>query len=1066
MYKLKKSLAFLMSLLIILSCTGIYVFAEENEEHIHNEQTVISDDGKCEYTYCDNALVKNFEQKQDNSYADILLTKKLYPESKHNYDNYTMQNFAFSYPGAVKLTITFSSQTKTEQDYDIIYINDINNRSVGSYSGDELAGKTITVDGSAFRIRLTTDRSKTFYGFSIDKIEATVSLNSYQYENSREDIVSYPIMPGTVHNYNNNADETYTYTDADASSLSLYFSADTQTEQNFDFITIYDYEGDVVGRYSGSELAGRSVSVEGPSATIRLTSDHSQTYYGYELNNITSVKKDSAEDVRQYPASAHPYAYNSDDTASYTYPDENVKALKVTFSNKCMTEQNYDIITVRNADGSLAGKYSGDELAGRTVIVDGNSFSVNITSDRSKQFYGYAVTEVTPVTDDAGTYPESPHPYTNRASDTYHYESKNENAKALRVKFSNDTYTEKDYDIISVYDANGKLVGNYSGHQLSCETITVPTPSFDIKFKTDHSKTYYGFSIASIIEVTDDAAPEKTVAYPESNHNYENYADQDYSYVCTDPLVKSLKLKFSAKTKTEKDYDIITITDSQGKTVGKYSGDELAGKTVSVQGSSFNINFRTDRSKSFYGFSIDDITAVYDTDDFKKEELEHNYVKVIDRDASIYRDGTVVYACTNCGDTYNEYSSSYPAIGDLIITLSDDEYIYNGNTHYPRVSVKTKHGTSLIEGSDYDVKYSGNGKNIGYYYAEITLKNEYIGKSIMQYSVMPKNISGFKVKPVLGGFSVYWDAQTNEVDGYDIEYSSYSDFRTYETINESQSYYYAQRVSNLYRNKTYYVRMHSYKRGNNGALIYSNYTPVTSVTTGDCLYINTRAAEASYNYDNVTKEIFGYSYQGRPLEAYIITPANGRYRNTIVLNFAIHGFEGESYRDGRYLVEEGNSVVEYFARNPGDLKNMRLVVIPCLNPDGVISGTNELYTGSSSFGRNTANHVDLNRDFNSFRGQESRAMRSLLQKYNPDVFCDFHGWLNTTLGTPKMCDIFSDTLGLSRKQANHYGSSSGYMIGYVHDTYGAAVALVEYRNSSISHTRTINAICKAINYYN
>lgn len=84
MYKLKKSLAFLMSLLIILSCTGIYAFAEENEEHIHNEQTVISDDGKCEYTYCDNALVKNFEQKQDNSYADILLTKKLYPESKQN----------------------------------------------------------------------------------------------------------------------------------------------------------------------------------------------------------------------------------------------------------------------------------------------------------------------------------------------------------------------------------------------------------------------------------------------------------------------------------------------------------------------------------------------------------------------------------------------------------------------------------------------------------------------------------------------------------------------------------------------------------------------------------------------------------------------------------------------------------------------------------------------------------------------------------------------------------------------------------------------------------------------
>lgn len=1068
MFRVKKIFAAVMTLIIVFSCTGTCALAQENSEHIHDIKTVMSEDNTVRYSYCDNSVVKNYEKVMDNSYSEVVLSKKLYPESSHNYANYAMENYSFAYPDAVKLRITFSSYTKTEQDYDFIYISDMNNRLVGQYSGTELAGKTIELDGSAFRLRLTTDRSKTFYGYSIDKIEATVKLNSYQYNDSREDVSYSPIMPDTVHNYNNYADETYTYTDADASSLKVYFSGYTKTEQDYDFITIYDYEGTIVGRYSGTELAGKTVQIEGPSVSIRLTSDHSKTFYGYSINNITAVRKDCVQDVRDYPSSPHPYAESSNDTVSYSYPESGINALKVTFSTKCMTEQDYDIITLRDVNDYVVGRYSGNELAGKTVLVNGNSFSVNLSSDRSKQFYGYAVTDVTPVinnTDNTHVYPETLHPYSNNEVSTYHYDSRDEKATSLKVKFSSDTYTEKDYDIISIYDSNGKLVGNYSGNELAGKTVSIGTPSFDIKFRTDHSKTFYGFSIVSIVEETDGINAIPGSAYPESDHNYENYADQDYYYTCNDPAVKSLKIKFSKDTKTEKNYDFITITDENGKKVGKYSGDELAGKMISVDGSSFRINLSTDYSSAFFGFKIDEITAVYDTDYFVKEEIEHNYVQIVNRSPSIYRDGVVINVCTNCFDSYSEYEQSYYTLSDMVVSLDRNLYTYDGNTHYPKVIVKTKHGTSLAQGVDYDVSYSGNGRDIGYYNAEVTLKNGYVGRSALQYTVRQKNISGLKVSPVLGGFLVNWTPQTGEVTGYNVEYSMYSDFRTYESINESESYYYARRVTNLYRDKTYYVRMRSYKKSASGAYVFSDYTPVQSVTTGNCLYINTRAAEASFTYSHVTKETFGYSYQGRQLEAYIITPSNGRYNKTMVLNFAMHGFEGESYRDGRYLVEEGNSVVEYFARNPGELKNVRLIVIPCLNPDGVIAGTNELYTGSNSFGRNTANHVDLNRDFNSFKGQESRAMRSLLSKYNPDVFCDFHGWLNTTLGTPKMCDIFSDTLGLSRKQPNSYGVQNGYMIGYVHNTYGAAVALVEYRNSSINHTRTVNAICKVINYY-
>ena len=1057
-----RSLVCVLLCIVLTVSTGTVAFAQE--EHSHNMQTVTDEDSTVEYTYCDSETQEYAQESLKNNDTYITLSKKLYPESKHNYQNYARENYAFEYPNAKKLYVTFSSQTYTESDYDFIYIHDMENNKIGQYSGSELAGKTVVIDGSSFRIRLSSDRSKTYYGFSIDKIDAIVNVNTYDYENAREDVSYSPIMPYTVHDYFDNTDESYTYTDVDASSLKVTFSARTRTEKDYDFITIYDYEGSEVGRYSGGELAGKTVKIEGPSFTVRLTSDRSKTYFGYAINEITSVKKDEEQDIRDYPASAHPYAPNTNETVSYSYPDEEVEALKVTFSSKCKTEEKYDVVTIIDGNGKKTGEYSGDELAGRTVLVNGNSFKINFKSDRSKQFYGYAVTQITPISDDTSVYPESLHPYSNYANESYHYDSRYEGTQSLKVKFSTDTYTEKDYDIISVYDANGELVGEYSGDELAGKTIAIDTPSFDIKFKSDRSKSYYGFSVVSIVEEGCELKASQMAAFPESKHNYEDYADQDYYYGSENPFVLGYKVKFSEKTMVENGSDFITISDDY--TEKRYTGNELAGKTVEINSPVFKINLTSDRSQSYYGFSIDEITAVYDTDYLETNELEHNYQEVINRNQSVYRDGVYTMMCTHCGDSYSEYENSYSTIKDLDISLDEYNYIYNGRTHYPKVTVKTKHGTNLVEGEDYDIRYSGNGKEIGYYNVTIELKNGYVGKSVLQYDVKPRNISGFEVKPVLAGFNIYWTAQTNEVTGYEIQYSSFEDFRVYETINESQSYYYARGLRDLYREKTYFVRMRSYKRCSDSTVIYSDFTQSQSVTTGNCLSLNTRAAQISFDYDYVTQEVFGYSYQGRRLEAYIITPKNGYYNKTYVANFAIHGFEGESSRDGRYLVEEGNSVVEYYAHNPEKLKNMRLIVIPCLNPDGVISGTNELYTGSSSFGRNTANHVDLNRDFNTFRGQESRAMRSLLAKYNPDVFCDFHGWLDTTLGTPKMCDIFSDTLGFSRKQPNHYGASSGYMIGYVRETYGAASALVEYKNSNISHTQTVNAMNKAIAYYN
>ena len=1065
---MKKFLSVLVSLVMLMSALPFSAYAEEQAEHTHSLVESKTEDGSASYTYCDaESTDKNdISVDEKNTYATVNVSRELYPESEHPYSNYAKQNYTFEYPSAVSLSVTFSDKTLTEDEYDLIYVYNSENKVIGTYSGNELAGKTITIDGSMFRLRLWTDHSKTFYGFSIDNIEAKVIVNSYDTDCDRQETKDSSMYPDTVHDYTNNTDETYHYVNARASSLELLFSNSTKTEKDYDIITIYDGCGNEVGSYSGDELAGAKVVVDGPSFSVRLKTDHSKTFYGYSFKCITAQTERDVQEDFTYPRSPHPYENNYDKTQSYTCPDENTKAMEVTFSDSCRTEEKYDVVSIYDGDSKLVGSYSGRELAGRTMIIDGNSFSVNLKSDRSKNYYGYAVTKVIPLTGDSAVCPESTHPYNNYENSEYTYTSPNKNAKALRVKFSSKCMTEEKYDVIEIYASNGEKVGSYSGSQLQNKVLTIPGNSFKIKFTTDHSKTFYGFKVISVVPISDSVYDSQTLAYPESNHPYENSANEMYRYKSPNPLCRSLKVKFSDKTFTEKDYDIITIYDGNENKIGSYSGDELAGRTLDIDGNEFRIVFSTDHSKTLYGFSIDSVQSVLSTDYYEKTENEHSYALVKDENVGLYRNGVKVYVCRNCGDTYTEEEPSYVFDGELRYALSYCNTVYDGNEHYPDLTVTKKDGTVLEQGTDYDISYSGDGKQVGRYYVSVKLKNGYIGEKSIEFTVKPKGVSSVSVSALLGGFSASWDKQTDNTAGYELQYSQNSNFSSAKTVSIGKNTTNSQNVTGLSRNKTYYVRVRTYRFASDGMKICSDYTSAKSVTTGDCLSLNERAAEIAYTYSNVRKEVFGYSYQGRPLEAYIITPTNGRYNKTYYCNFAIHGFEGESYRDGKYLVAEGNRVVEYYANHPSELKNMRLIVIPCLNPDGVIAGTNELYTGSSSFGRNTANHVDLNRDFNTFNGYESRAIRSLMQKYRPNILCDFHGWLDTSIGNPNMVNIFSDTLGLSRKQPNRYGESYGYLMGYSYKTYGAASLLVEYRNSNISHTNTVRAISKTIAYYN
>lgn len=228
--------------------------------------------------------------------------------------------------------------------------------------------------------------------------------------------------------------------------------------------------------------------------------------------------------------------------------------------------------------------------------------------------------------------------------------------------------------------------------------------------------------------------------------------------------------------------------------------------------------------------------------------------------------------------------------------------------------------------------------------------------------------------------------------------------------------------------------------------------------------LNNKARNVAEKYSNVEREVYGKSYMGRDLEAYVINGL-GDNSKTIFCTFAIHGFEDFYDHDGKVLTKCANDLIEHYAENPVFLKNCRLVIVPCVNPDGTIDGKNNNRANSTAFGRCTADHVDMNRDFRSdlFKAQESRALRDLIEKYDPYIFIDFHGWLNSVLGNPELVSAFRSTNNISRDQSNRYGIEKGYLFGWVKDNFGSKSALVEFKDpKSVDYKNVAKGLEKSI----
>lgn len=232
--------------------------------------------------------------------------------------------------------------------------------------------------------------------------------------------------------------------------------------------------------------------------------------------------------------------------------------------------------------------------------------------------------------------------------------------------------------------------------------------------------------------------------------------------------------------------------------------------------------------------------------------------------------------------------------------------------------------------------------------------------------------------------------------------------------------------------------------------------------------LNNKANNIANLYESTSRIEYGTSYQGRPLEAYLIK-GNGANSKTIFMEFEVHGFEDEYAQDGKVLVNLGNDVVEYYAMNSDNLGDYQMIVVPSANPDGVIEGVNNTRVGNGyCFGRCTAAGYDMNRDFKSgyFQAQETQSLKNLMSQYPMNIHLDFHGWENSAIGDQIIVNTFLTECGLTYNKSGRWGNGQGYVIEYTKNTFDAHSAIIEFRNSrSVSSFQVENALNKIMQQY-
>ncbi len=221
-----------------------------------------------------------------------------------------------------------------------------------------------------------------------------------------------------------------------------------------------------------------------------------QQVEGWELVNFSETIE-----------SAHPYGDNlgvDDEVQTVRAPFE-AQSMRIHFG-LLRTERGYDHVVIRDMEGREIQRLTGN-FRGWSDEIPGNAAQVSIVSDYSVTAWGFSINGVQyrraeptegewiaqTLGDDQAI--RTAHPYANSFRQKWTITAIPE-AQRIRVHFTGFD-TERGYDVVALYDGNGRQVATYTGRRGDFTSVEVGGNVVTIELITDYSVRRYGFDVLS-----------------------------------------------------------------------------------------------------------------------------------------------------------------------------------------------------------------------------------------------------------------------------------------------------------------------------------------------------------------------------------------------------------------------------------------------------------------------------------------------------------------------------------------------------------------------------------------
>ncbi len=627
-------------------------------------------------------------------------------------------------------------------------------------------------------------------------------------------------LPESEHDYQIDTDTYFELSYPGVDTISITFDDQFKTEIKYDYLMVYDRDGNEIANYTGTEPAGQTYTLNGDYVKLYFHSDGSSNYYGFKITRVVAEKVgcDYAEADTPHTHSYSEYVYNDDatctengtETATCVCGQTNDRAKEDTAlghdwadatclvpktCNRCgateggLGEHSYAIVSqcpaTCNADGyinyactvcsdtkqdaitarpdhQLSDKYDSETNSVITTCANKDGFVVEYTEDL----------------------PESKHNYDDGISEEYvlYYPG----AESIDIYFNNSTKVENNYDFIYIYKDSvlGEQIGKYSSTELAGKSITVNSSTAVIKLTSDGNQTYWGFKVDKVAATYPGCGYETSA--PHTTHDVPSYTSNDDA-TCTEDGTKTGTCTICNKP--------ITVTDEGSKLGHDY--DLRAGETPTCTTGGHNLylclNCGEDYREELDPLGHDLVetaeavnptcfsvgwTAGYECSrcdyEVRQEEVAKiaHTTKTTTTRATVSKDGKIVKTCTVCKKTL----STIVIPKASIIKLSTTSYVYNGKVKTPSVTVKDSKGKTLKRNTDYTVSYASGRKYVGKYAVKVTFKGKYSGTKTLYFYIKPKSTSLVSLSSISKGLTAKWKKQTSQTTGYQVQIATNSKF--------------------------------------------------------------------------------------------------------------------------------------------------------------------------------------------------------------------------------------------------------------------------------------------------